>query len=65
MTIEEARLPRKIVQLISVGRGGYDQLFCLCDDGTAWKWSGEAGPDFRWVHLPKPGLPALSEATKP
>lgn len=60
MTVEEARLPRKIVQLISIGEGRFQRLFCLCDDGTAWQWSAESSPGFRWVSLPKPGLPALS-----
>ena len=57
MTVEEARLPRKIVQLVSVGNRNGDRLFCLCDDGTAWQCSAEGSPGFRWTLLPKPGLP--------
>jgi hypothetical protein len=58
MTIEEARLPRKIVQLIPAG----ERLFCMCDDGTAWEWTANAGPREHWRLLPKPGLPASGGA---
>jgi len=59
MTIEEARLPRKVVQLIATG----NHLFCMCDDGTAWRWINDL--PVGWRLLPKPGLPPLSENDEP
>jgi hypothetical protein len=50
--------PRKITQLIAVG----DQLLCLCNDGSVWKWDHTDAEDLikraplrRWTLLPTPG----------
>lgn|SRR5574341_2325030 len=53
MTKEEAQLPRQIIQLVPAG----DRLFCMCDDRTVWEWTARDAPKYRWVNLPKPGLP--------
>jgi hypothetical protein len=45
--------PLKIVQLITVATGNDwapEQLYCLCDDGTAWVRNGER----QWVSLEGP-----------
>lgn len=60
MTVEEARLPRKIVQLVTAGAANGTRLFCLCDDGTSWEFGAQDHKP-RWKLLPKPGLPALVE----
>jgi alpha-tubulin suppressor-like RCC1 family protein len=54
--------PRKITQLINVD----EELFCLCNDGTVWKWDHTDVADLvkgapmrrwtqRWTQLPLPG----------
>lgn len=51
----ETALPPKMVQLIAFDTGNAwapQQLYCLCDDGTAWVLNGERV----WIPLPRPEL---------
>jgi hypothetical protein len=48
--VEPSRPARKVVQIL-MGARPYE-IVTLCDDGTVWKLSLEAGGNLAWFQLP-------------